>query len=135
MEVPGILDFIAIVVSLFALYFTYTNNKQNQDNNRESFINQLRSHIKNVKYAIWELEYKPYSPAEKMLISEPIRDALMYLGYKREKEKCLNHEQARALSKLQEDIDDCLELIFANTDIATSKERANSDLNNFLKLL
>lgn len=106
-------------------------NKAGQSS-KEIFINSLRDKIKNAKITILEFDQRTYSQNDKIVITEKIRDMLLYQGYKKEKESFLDKGIQDELFSLQGNIEDYVSLVLSGYDIEMHKGSAQADLNSFL---
>lgn len=126
---------LPILFALASLLVSWLAFKNTNTTSRENFINNLRDKIKLAKHEILILQEKSYTQNEKIIIVEKLQDLLLYQGYKKEKEKFLNDNMQEEIFLLQENIEDNLSRILAQTDVQINKEQAKNSLNDFLKEL
>ena len=126
------LPYLAVAVSFFALYFSNQANKKTEKGFKETFKNTLRENIKKTKYLMMSERVK----SEKVnILTEEIKDNLMYQSYDENKKSYLTKFQQIRLSALQESIEDNLTCIKLETDIDTNINQAISNLNSFIEQL
>lgn len=138
-NVKDIYDYLAIwlpiLFALASLLVSWLAFKNTNTTSKENFINNLRDKIKSAKYEILTLQEKSYTQNEKMIIVEKLQDSLLYQGYKIEKAKFLDSTAQNEIFLLQEEVEDNLSCILAQTDVLINKEQAKNSLNDFLKKL
>lgn len=135
----NIYDYLAIwlpiLFALISLFVSWLAFKNTNTTSKENFINNLRDKIKSAKHEILTLQEKSYTQNEKMIIVEKLQDLLLYQGYKIEKAKFLDITIQDEIFLLQEEVEDNLSCILAQTDVLINKEQAKNSLNNFFKKL
>lgn len=94
--------------------------------------------MRTVKYEILQLNPDDFTNTDnnkKMCFMETIRDLMLYQIHEKKKKKFLTEQEQERLSKLQEEIDDCVGIIFINSDVDLNKTWATVTIQNFLKEL
>ncbi|MCB4762713.1 MAG: hypothetical protein LGB71_02625 [Sulfurovum sp.] len=129
----NLVDIFSILFAAFALVISWRAHEKTKEDSKNTFLNNFRDKLKSAKYEILSFESRDYSNNEKIILTEKIRDYLLYQGYKDEKRKYLDKSIQKDLFRLQEDIEDYVSLILANKDFDTNVDLVKNLLNEFFK--
>lgn len=128
------ISLFALVVSISSAVFAFQANKQNKQQSKENFKNNLRDKLKTIKYKMFEIENREYEHREMMHLIESINDMMMYQQYSEEKKLYLTTIQKSKLSRLQEEVEDNLGLVLSGED-GYHKNAIVGSVNDFLKVV
>lgn len=125
------ISFIALGVSLYSVWFNWTNRK-------EDFLKKLRDDILEVEKIFITLQSRKNFDGLKpqdLILLEDIRFKLLYQHSEKEKKRYLSSKAYTALRQLHEMTEDNFGNILSGIDPVTHRDQTINALKNFLILL